>query len=59
MPNKVVKELMVEVEYLKKVLSEHLLESGYIKSNLKWNTWLTGGIAMAVLTRAFLDYIKK
>ena len=45
------------VEKLEEIVANHLKESGFIQSNLKWNTVLTGGIAVAVMGRLLFEFL--
>lgn len=45
------------MEKLEIIVSDHLKESGVIKTNLKWNTILTGGIAVAVIGRLLFEFL--
>lgn len=42
---------------LEDVVAQHLRESGSIQTNLKWNTILTGGIAVAVIGRLLFEFL--
>lgn len=58
MPNKTVEFLLKEVRELKDGFTQHLIESGGIKTQLKVNTWLTGVILAAILGKVIVDYFK-
>ncbi len=45
------------VAELEKIVAQHLRESGAIQTNLKWNTALTGGIAVAVVGRLLFEFL--
>lgn len=47
------------IRALENIVAEHLRESGAIQANLKFNTWLTGGIALAIVTRAIAELFHK
>lgn len=49
--------LSKRLEKLEEVVTQHLRESGAIQTNLKWNTILTGGIAVAVMGRLLFEFI--
>ena len=59
MPDKLVSELMQEVKKLREALTQHLIESGGIKTQLKINTWLTGLILTALLGKFIAEYFKR
>lgn len=42
-------KLEARVTKLEDIVTKHLTESGFIQTNLKWNTWLTGLIAAGVI----------
>lgn len=44
---------------LESALRTHLIESGSIQTQLKFNTWLTGVIAVAIITRAIAELFKR
>lgn len=56
MPSAEVKNLIKEMNELKKALTNHLIESGGIKTQLKVNTWLTGLILAALLTKIIAEW---
>lgn len=43
---------------LEEIVSKHIEESGWIKANLKWNTTITGGIAVMLIGKLILDIFK-
>lgn len=43
--------LIRRLESLEQRIMQHLIESGGIKTQLKFNTWLTGVILVALLTQ--------
>lgn len=57
MPNKTVEFLLREVADVRKELKDHLIQSGGIQAHLKWNTILTGGIAVAVIGRLLFEFL--
>jgi hypothetical protein len=58
MPSRIVNELMHDVKELKKSFSQHLQESGAIKTDLIWLKWINTGIAALVLFKLVADWIK-
>lgn len=59
MPNKTIEFLIREVTELKKTMTEHLIESGGIKMQLRINTWLTGVILVALLAKFVAEWFKR
>lgn len=47
------------MDQLEDIVEKHLMESGTIKTNLKWNTVLTGIILTAVIGRYCVDFFFK
>lgn len=45
------------IEELEKIVAQHLRESGSIQTNLKWNTAITCGIAVAVVGRLLFEFL--
>ena len=52
-----VNKLEKRLKALEDIVAKHLVESGFIQSNLKWNTILTGGIAVAVMGRLLFEFL--
>ena len=59
MPEHKLSEFIKRLTKLEKDMTEHLMESGTIKATLKFNTWLTGGIFLAVAIKVILDTLFK
>lgn len=51
--------LSSRIKHLEDIVAQHLKESGSIQANLKWNTTITCGIAIAVLGKLIVDYLIK
>ncbi len=58
MPTNKLGEFIKRLANLEKQMTDHLMESGSIKTQLKVNTWLTGGIAMALVLRGLAEFFK-
>ena len=59
MPNKIVQNLIEKVESVEKKLVDHLIDSGRIQTRLDVNTWLTGVILVALLSRFVIEWYNK
>lgn len=49
--------LKERIAKLEEIVAKHLQESGAIQTNLKWNTGITVGIAVAVLGRLMFEFL--
>ncbi len=49
---------MKRLESVEKDLKTHLIESGGIKTQLTFNTWLTGVICVALLGKFITEWFK-
>ena len=58
MPVNRLNEFITRLKSLEKKMEDHLMESGSIKTQLKFNTWLTGGIALALVLRGLAELFK-
>jgi len=52
-----VNKIEMRLAKLEDIVSKHLQESGVIQTNLKWNTILTGGIAVAIAGRLIFEFL--
>lgn len=58
MPVNKLGEFIKRLTNLEKQMTDHLMESGSIKTQLKFNTWLTGVIAGALILRGLAEFFK-
>lgn len=58
MPVNKLAEFISRLKSLETKMSDHLTESGSIKTQLKFNTWLTGIIAGALILRGLAEFFK-
>lgn len=49
--------LKERIARLENIIEQHLRESGTIQTNLKWNTGITVGIAVAVIGRLMFEFL--
>lgn len=59
MPASRLGEFIRRLKALEEKMTDHLVESGGIKTQLRVNTWLTGVILVALLTRFVTDWFKR
>ncbi len=59
MPNNRLKEFVDRLKSLESKMETHLIESGGIQAHLKVNTWLTGVILVALVTKFIGEWFKQ
>lgn len=58
MPNNRLAEFIKRLSNLEEKMTDHLIESGGIKNQLKVNTWLTGVVLIALVGKFLADFTK-